>query len=96
VLQERREFSRRRQAIIAANPELQERELIKLAAWTSALSETLRSHGVAEPEASLTAEVGMAVFRTAFERWQDEDNEQELAALVRDSLVQLRAVTAPS
>ena len=96
VLQERREFSRRRQAIIAANPELQERELIKLAAWTSALAETLRIHGVAEPEASLTAEVGMAVFRTAFERWQDDDNEQELSALVRDSLVQLRAVTAAS
>jgi AcrR family transcriptional regulator len=96
VLQERREFSRRRQAIIAANPELQERELIKLAAWSSALAETLRAHGVAEPEASLTAEVGMAVFRTAFERWQDDDNEQELAALVRDSLAQLRAVTAAS
>ena len=31
-LQERREYSRQRQAVIAANPELQERELIKLAA----------------------------------------------------------------
>src|SRR5579885_3478879 len=31
VLQQRREFARRRQAIIAANAELRERELIKLA-----------------------------------------------------------------
>src|ERR1700744_1078723 len=31
VFQDRREFSRRRQALIAANPVLQERELIKLA-----------------------------------------------------------------
>src|ERR1700694_1766345 len=31
ALQERREHARRRQAVIAANPELQERELIKLA-----------------------------------------------------------------
>src|SRR5579859_8016110 len=31
LLQERRDFARHRQAIIAANPELKERELIKLA-----------------------------------------------------------------
>ena len=41
-LEERREFAQRRQAIIAANPELRERELIKLATIASALAETLR------------------------------------------------------
>ena len=39
LLQERREFARQRQAIIAANAELQERELIKLASLASALAE---------------------------------------------------------
>src|SRR3954463_10361355 len=36
VIGEDRDFSRRRQAIIAANAELQERELIKLAGWSAA------------------------------------------------------------
>jgi hypothetical protein len=42
----------------------------------------------------LTAQVGMAVFRTAFERWVDETNDRGFAELVRDALVELRTVTA--
>ncbi|MGP0028206.1 MAG: hypothetical protein ACLPKE_33350, partial [Streptosporangiaceae bacterium] len=38
VFQERREYSRRRQAVIDANPELRERELIKLATLASAIA----------------------------------------------------------
>ena len=38
LLQDRRDFSRRRQAIIAASAELRERELIKLASLSAALS----------------------------------------------------------
>jgi AcrR family transcriptional regulator len=93
-LQERREFARRRQAVIAANPELQERELIKLASWSVALADTLRRRGVGDPAASLTAEVAIAVFRTAFERWIDEANERDLPELVRDSLGRLKALAA--
>ena len=59
----------RRQAIIAANPELQERELIKLAALAAALADALRGRGVADPAASLAAEAGIAVFKVAFQRW---------------------------
>src|SRR3982074_396266 len=40
---ERRDHSMRRQSIIAANSELRERELIKLAALASALADALRS-----------------------------------------------------
>src|SRR5438445_11009896 len=40
-----REYSRRRQAIIAANPTLQERELIKMAALASAIAAGLRKRG---------------------------------------------------
>src|SRR6266700_856332 len=46
LLQERREYSRQRQAVIAANAELQERELIKLASLSAALASTLRQRGV--------------------------------------------------
>jgi AcrR family transcriptional regulator len=94
LLQQRREYSLQRQTIIAANAELQERELIKLASLASAIADALRQRGVKDPAASLTAEAGIAVFRIAFERWVDETNQQDLSRLIRDSLDELKAVTA--
>jgi AcrR family transcriptional regulator len=88
-----RGFARRHQSIIAANPELQERELIKLASLASALAETLRERGVGEPAASLSAEVGIAAFKVAFERWVGETDERDLTDLIRESLDELRALT---
>jgi AcrR family transcriptional regulator len=94
LLQERRAYARQRAAIIAANAELRERELIKLASLASAIAEALRQRGVADPAASLSAEAGIAVFRIAFERWVDETNQRDLPELIRDSLDELKAVTA--
>ena len=94
LLQERRDYSRQRQAVIAANAGLQERELIKLASLATALAEALRQRGVTEPAASLTAEAGIAVFKIAFERWIDGTSQPELPQLIRESLDELRAVTA--
>ncbi len=93
TLQERRAFAQQRQAVIAANPELQERELIKLAGLATALAEALRARGVGEPAASLTAEAGIAVFRVSFERWVDQANTKSFTRLIRESLDELRAVT---
>jgi len=93
-LQERREYSRQRQAVIAANAELQERELIKLASLASALAGTLRRRGVRDPAASLAAEAGIAVFKIAFERWINQTSQQDLPQLIRESLDELKAVTA--
>jgi AcrR family transcriptional regulator len=90
----RRDYSRQRQAIIAANAELQERELIKLASMSAALTDALRGRGVAEPAASLTAEAGVAIFKIGFERWIAESEEREIPQLMRDSLEELKAVTA--
>jgi AcrR family transcriptional regulator len=88
------ELARRRQAIIAASAELQERELIKLASLAAALAEALRRRGVSDPAASLTAEAGIAVFKVAFERYVEETNKQDLPRLIRESLDALKAVTA--
>jgi AcrR family transcriptional regulator len=93
-LQQRRAFSQQRQSVIAANAELRERELIKLASLASALAEALRARGVKEPAASLTAEAGIAVFKVAFERWVAKSNKRDLPRLLRESLDELRAVTA--
>jgi AcrR family transcriptional regulator len=93
-LPERPEMSRQRQAIIAANPDLQERELIKLASLSTALADALRGRGLSEPDANLTAEVGIAVFKIAFERWIDETNDRDFSQLVRECLDELQALTA--
>ncbi|WP_039639346.1 TetR family transcriptional regulator [Streptomyces sp. 769] len=85
---------RRRQAVIAANAELQERELIKFASLSAALSDTLRRRGVGEPAASLTAEAGIAVFKIAFERWVEQSGDRDFAHLIRESLAELKAVAA--
>src|SRR5271165_6703367 len=94
IFQERRDYSVQRQTVIAANSELQERELIKLARLASALADALRRRGVPDPAASLAAEAGIAVFKIAFERWISESNRGDLSQLIRDSFDQLKAVTA--
>ncbi|MFF4685115.1 TetR/AcrR family transcriptional regulator [Streptomyces sp. NPDC001307] len=91
---DRREFARRRHAVITANPELQERELIKLASMAAALAASLRGRGIAEPAASLAAEAGVAVFKVAFERWIAPGEERPMRQLIRESLTELKAVTS--
>ena len=93
-IQEGGNLAHQRQAIIAASAELQERELIKLASLAAALAEALRRRGVDDPAASLTAEAGIAVFKVAFERYVEETNQQDLPRLIRESLDELKTVTA--
>ncbi len=95
MFERRREFAARRQRVIAANPELQERERIKLASLAEAVAQALRIRGVGDPAAILAAETGITVFRVAFERWVEPASEQTLNELIHDSLHELRgAVTA--
>jgi AcrR family transcriptional regulator len=91
-----RETARQRQAIIAANPELQERDLIKTASLSTALAEALRARGQPDPAAALTAEVGIAVFRVASQRWIDDPNDRDLPELIRESLDELAALSSAS
>ncbi|MFD7288115.1 TetR/AcrR family transcriptional regulator [Streptomyces sp. NPDC059863] len=94
MLAGQRDFVRARQAVIMSNPELQERDLIKLASTSTALADTLRRHGVAEPEASLAAEAGIALFKVGFHRWIAADEERALSVLLREALDALKAMTA--
>jgi AcrR family transcriptional regulator len=92
--QSRRDLSGKRQAVIAANPELRERELSKLAGYAAAVAGALRQRGVAGQYATLAAEAGVTVLRVAVEEWANDDRGRELTALVEESLAQLRAVAA--
>jgi hypothetical protein len=89
-----REFARQRRSVIAANAELRERELIKLATLSAALAAALRSRGVTEPDASLASEAGIGVFRVAFELWVSESENGSFSEIARESLARLRALAA--
>jgi AcrR family transcriptional regulator len=89
-----REFARRRQRIVSSNDELRERELIKLATWADALGAALRERGVDEPTARLAGEVGIAVFRTAFERWVGKARGPKLPELLGEAFAELCALAA--
>jgi AcrR family transcriptional regulator len=84
-----RELARRRRRVILANPELQERELIKLASLSEALAEALRRRGVDGPVAGLVAETGMAAFRITFERWVTDPAERSWDQHLRETLAEL-------
>jgi AcrR family transcriptional regulator len=94
ILQENPDRVRLRDAIVSANPDLRERELIKLAAFASALSGALRDRGIPEPAASLAAETGVAVLKVAFARWVSEPGQPDLPGIIRESMEELRDVLA--
>ncbi|MEU5099518.1 TetR family transcriptional regulator [Streptomyces sp. NPDC020996] len=96
VFEERAELIRQRQAVIAANPELQERELAKLASLVSTLAQALRERGLEATTATLAAEIGVAAFKVAFERWIDSRGRHALARLIRETLDTARQLTAPA
>jgi hypothetical protein len=90
----RRDLACQRQVVIAANPELRERELAKLAHYAAAITTALRDRGVSEQQANLAAETGMTVMRLAMQRWASGDDDRDLAAIMRDCIADLRALAA--
>jgi AcrR family transcriptional regulator len=90
----RRDLACQRQVVIAANPELRERELSKLADYAAAIAEALGERGVSEKQATLAAEAGMTVLRLAMQRWASGDDERDLATIMRDCVAELRELAA--
>jgi hypothetical protein len=92
MFQENPERVRLRDAIVSANADLRERELIKLATFALAVADALRDRGITEPTASLAAETGVAVFKVAFARWVSEPGQPDLPRIFRESMAELRGV----
>jgi AcrR family transcriptional regulator len=91
---DRHPFARMRSRIIAANPELQERELIKLQALAGAIKAALVDRGVVDNAAILASQAGVTVFHVAFARWLEQDDPAALRRLMSESLAELRSVIA--
>jgi AcrR family transcriptional regulator len=91
---ERRAWSRTRQTVIDAEPNLQERELLKLSALAVTMTAALQRRGVDATAAALAAESGVAVFRVAFARWIAVGEERPFDRVQRDVLAELRALVS--
>lgn len=91
---ERRDLGQKMDEAIAASTELQERDTLKRVGLATAMTNALKERGVPDPTASLASEVGVLALRIAHSRWADPTNEQELTALVRQSLLELRTASA--
>ena len=92
--QERLELVRRRQAIIAAQQDLRERELLKGATLTAAMADGFRERGVPEPIASVAAELGHLAMRMTFARWAAPGNEAKFGEFIEEVLGELKTATA--
>jgi AcrR family transcriptional regulator len=91
---ERHDFARLRTRIIETNPELKERELIKLQNLAASIGTTLCDRGVSQSAAILAAQAGVTVFHVAFARWVQQDDPSAFRRLMDQSLQELRSVTA--
>ncbi|MCP9624992.1 TetR family transcriptional regulator [Nocardia otitidiscaviarum] len=95
VFKGREDLVRQRQTVIAANPELQERELAKLAALAAALTRVLRERGLDITTASLAAEIGIAAFKIAYEHWVNDPDGRPLTQHIRETLDTAGRLTTP-
>jgi AcrR family transcriptional regulator len=92
LFEERLPSARLRAGIITANPELQERQLIKLQRLAGSITAALTERGAPLNTAILAAQTGLSVFHVAFARWVAQDDPAALRRLIDESLDELREV----
>jgi AcrR family transcriptional regulator len=93
-MQPNRPFSLQRARIIADQPELQERELAKLEAWSAGLTIVFRERGQSDAAAQLAAGLAITLFRNAFQRWITDPGDPDLADTVRSVVRDLDALVS--
>jgi AcrR family transcriptional regulator len=86
--------ARFRRDLIASSTELQERNLIKMAALTSAIASALRGPETPARTAAFAAHAAVTVFGAAYDEWAD-DATADFAALMRRALSDLSQAVSP-
>ena len=92
----RRAFASKRRTVIAANPELREREALKGLGLTAAMAGALRSRGVPDVASRVAAQLGALVMAIAFERWTGTGAGEEFGDVARQALAEVREAGALS
>lgn len=91
MVEERRGLGPKLIAVVASTPELRERNALKRARLAEAMADALAKRGVADPVATVAAELGVLAFDRGYDRWVDPANDRPFAELARDVLDELRA-----
>jgi AcrR family transcriptional regulator len=89
----RREFAALRQAVIAANPELREREALKGIGLTQSIADALGRRGVSSLTSFVAAELCALAWKLAYERWAAPDGDGDFGELGRQALDEVRQAT---
>ena len=90
----RREFVARRRAVIAANPELQEREALKGLGLTASMTGALKRRGIPHLTSYVAAELGALASKIAYERWSDTASGDDFGEVARRALGEVQAASA--
>ena len=85
-----------RRDVIAAHPELQERERTKLASIATAIAGALQARGVPAVSATLVGELGSTIFKVGFDHWLLDEKKKSLAHHLRATRKALQAVAMPA
>ena len=91
-----RESQRRRDAMIAANAGLLERDLMKQQQMADAFGSALQRRGVDPDSAGLAAQVGIQVFRRAYRRWLEASDDNADLAKMTEATLSLLATIVPA
>jgi AcrR family transcriptional regulator len=83
-----------RREVIARSPELQERGRTKFADVADALAAALHQRGMDPPDATLLADVGVAIFRSGFDQWVDGPADADLPTRIREAATRLTGAVA--
>jgi AcrR family transcriptional regulator len=91
---DRREFVARRRAVIAANPELREREALKALGLTASMIDALKQRGVADLTAHVASQLGSLAWKITYDRWIDTPDGEDFGEIPRRVLGELQAASA--
>jgi AcrR family transcriptional regulator len=86
--------ARFRRDLIASSTELQERNLIKMAALTSAIADTLSGPEIPARTAAFAAHAAVTVFGAAYDEWAD-DTTADFPALMHRALSDMSRAVSP-
>ena len=90
----RRELAARRRAVIAANPELQEREALKSLDLTTSMTAALKRRGVPDLTSCVAADLGALAWKIAYEHWSDTSSGDDFSEAARQALSEVQAASA--
>ena len=90
----RYDYAKKRAGVIAANPGLQERELLKLSSMSLGIANALRARGVSSGAADIAGDTAVLVFQRGFQRWIEGTDPDAFGRCLREAYADLSSLLA--